>query len=186
MVISSNRGVVKFPSSAVDQADERFCGQCGRMCQPLINDNKGFGPCVDGAPSVLECPTLQRAIVSSIGIADASQREVHPETKALIQRLGIPASIIAEWVDKAKRVLLIRHELRQQKYVEGSALNQVADWIGQADSDERLIALIEELKVRVSPDAIGSLTFGDISNWYAQLSERAAQVLADPGDWEAA
>ena len=110
--------VVKYPSSAADAPDKRFCGQCGRMCQPLINDNVGFGPCIEDAPNVLECNSLRKAIVGSFTIAMQLERPVHDDTKALIARLGIPGSVVERWVGKELRAQAIHAELRQASYAQ--------------------------------------------------------------------
>ncbi len=178
--------VVKHPSTAAKESDSRFCGQCGRMCQPLINDNVGFGPCVDDAASPIECPTLQQAIVSSYTTARLMSKEPHPETQALVKRLGIPATMIDDWVAKADRAAAIKNEVRLGAYGEGPCafLRQAADWIGQGDTDERLLALIDRLMTSLDPTQGRNATMGEISEWHARLATRASELLSDPGDWE--
>lgn len=160
------------------------------MCQPLINDNVGFGPCIENAASPIECHDLRDQIVSSYTIARFMKRPVHEDTAALVRRLGIPEALIAEWVENASRISQAKEQLRMGMYGEGPCAfaKQAADWIGQADSDERLFAFIEQLRSALDPTEGGTrkITMGEISEWHARLANRAADVLADPGDWEAA
>lgn len=180
--------VVKYPSSAAGEPDRRFCGQCGRRCQPLINDNAGFGPCIDDADSALECPSLRQQIVNSYTMAKALNRPVHADTAALVFRLGIPEAMLNGWMAKAERVSIIHHEvsagaLGDPKF---AFVDQALEWIGEGDSEERLLALIEVLRIGLDPTEkeTRSLTMGEIMDWYARVGKRANEILSDAGDWE--
>lgn len=175
-----------YPSSAADVPDKRFCGQCGRLCQPLINDNVGFGPCVEDAESPLECYSLRKQVTSSYVLAQQLGRDVHPDTVALTKRLGIPDSLVRQWVDKELRASAIREELARARYDDSSLLCQVAKWVRKGDADERIIALIDELRGALDPTEGGTLemTFGQIADWHQHVATRASDLLSDPGDWE--
>lgn len=179
-------GIVKFPSASADQPDKRFCGQCGRLCQPLINNNIGFGPCVDDADSPIECDSLRRAVVSSHLIGLQMRRPVHADVTALTARLGIPDRIVKQWIDKELRAIAIRAELSNARYDEGSLLSQLLRWVQQGDADERIIALISELRTQLDPTGGGAqdMTMGQIADWFALVAKRASDILSDPGDWE--
>lgn len=180
---------VKFPAARASEQDKRFCGLCGRMCQPLVNDNAGFGPCIDDAASPIDCHDLRRAIVQAHVIAKALESDLNPEWAALIARLGIPPELVAEWVAKGERVTAAQEFLSRGRY-EGMGgapwINALRDWVGEADSDERLLLVVEELRLALDPTAGGTktLSYGEISDWYGSLADRAKDILADPGDWE--
>ncbi len=180
--------IVKYPSAQAHQPDKRFCGQCGRLCQPLINDNEGFGPCVEDAASPVECADLRRAIVNAHSLAKARGRGIHPETAALIARLGLPAELVAEWVAEALRAQAIRNQLARGRYGEGGAsfLRQLDEWMRQGDSGERLLALIEEMRLNLDPTEGGTkaLSLVEIAAWHSSLALRAAEILDEIGDWE--
>ncbi len=61
---------------------------------------------------------------------------------------------------------------------------EAAQWMQQGDSDERLLAIIEALRINLDPTRGGCATFGDIAEWHARLADRAAEILSDSGDWE--
>lgn len=182
--------VVKYPSNAAHEPDENFCGQCGRRCQPLINDNKGFGPCISGAASVIECDDFQTAIVNGFRVAKALERDVHPDTAALVARLGVPQGVIDGWIGDADRRQQIADYLRRGEYegVDGGApfMRALCDWLGDGHADDKIVALIAELKVYCDPTEGGEkpLSWIDICAWFERLGKRAAELLADPGDWE--
>jgi len=104
----------------------------------------------------------------------------------LVKRLGIPQSLVEQWVAKAERVQGARNELRQMRYGPPSFVTLASDWISKDDSGDRLLALIEELRTALDPTHGGDqrLTWGEISEWYERLGKRAHEILSDPGDWE--
>lgn len=182
--------VVKYPTAAAGDPDTYFCGQCGRRCQPLINDNVGFGPCIDGAASVIECGAFRSAITNSFRVAAQFGRAVHPETAALVARFGVPQAIIDGWIADADRRQSIADYLRRGQYedVEGGApfMRALCDWIAEGNADDKIVALIADLKVYCDPTEGGGrpLNMIEITDWFERLGRRAADVLSDPGDWE--
>lgn len=177
--------VVKYPSQSADQPDKRFCGQCGRLCQPLLNDNVGFGPCIDGADSPIECGDLRRAIASSYSLARFWDKGVHPDTQALVKRLGIPETLVTEWVESAARVSKAADEIRAARYDDASFVSQLMNWVRASDSGERLLILIEEMRTALDPtEGKRGCTYAAICDWHESLAKRAHAPLLDPGDWE--
>ena len=181
--------VVKYPSKVASEPDRRFCGQCGRRCQPIINDNVGFGPCIEGADNVLDCRDFRVTIVSAHQIAEVQKRPIHPETQALIDRLGIPASSIEEWVGEYKRRQATAEYLRCGEYGQADGapfMPALIEWVAAGNAHEKIIALIDELKVHLDPTEGGTkaLSYLEICEWFDRLGDEAKETLSDPGDWE--
>ncbi|TAM99323.1 MAG: hypothetical protein EPN45_16210 [Rhizobiaceae bacterium] len=186
-----NAPVVKFPSKLSSEPNHRFCGLCGRRVYPFLCDNIGFGPCIDERSNAVDCRDLQHAIVGAVRMAEKCERTIHPEWTALIARLGLPQVLIDEWLAKAERAASIRDQIRLGEYGAAGGLpfmRALSEWVAAGDADEKIIALVEALKVHCDPTAGGTkpVSMLDIMDWFERLGERAKDILSDPGDWEMA
>ena len=108
--------IIKYPAKAAADPDRRFCERCGRRVHPFSTTGESFGPCLEDAASVMDCHDFQRAIVRAYQVAASMERDVLPETKALVARLGIPEAAIQEWLASARRVNDIKEHLRLGNY----------------------------------------------------------------------
>lgn len=183
--------IVKFPSNAADEPDCRFCGLCGRRVQPLDASGEGFGPCIEGVETVIDCGDVRRSVVNAHTFAEALEKPLNPEWQAFIARLGIPAALVAEWVAKGKRVAAIKEFVARGKYEGmGGALFMpaLADWLDGGDADEKILVLLDELRVHLDPTEGGTrlLTLIQLADWYERLGKRGAEILSEMPDFEPA
>jgi hypothetical protein len=181
---------IKHPKSQIAE-DRQHCLRCGKrlwLQGDKSSEDSAWGPCENDAIDIRHCDYLARRSVSSRAFAQhRPAKDEHPENLAMLTAAGVTEDL-RDWWDAreavrqdARRLLSVFQPVGPVEWVEA-----LRAWlISGPHGDVRLLELIENMKGALDP-ANGVVTMGELSEYWAVLGRRAADILSEMPDYEPA